>query len=193
MIWLKICLYAICAVIFLFAVYEILKNSEYFASALRGNVPFVSCPRPLRAAIVRTINAHYGDAKTLCDIGSGYGGLMRHIVRRCPVCATGLENMPISAVGAKMMSAITCGGRVRTIWCDAFEYLDGCDGFDIGIAYLGPGVNDKLARYIPKFRVLIVLDVPIGGVTPTRTIDVGHGHTHYGRKKYPHKLFIYER
>lgn len=193
MIYLNVFMYMLCVAIFVFIIYQTLKNIEYIISVHHHNIPFVASPRHLRRAVVREIKTHYPNAKTLCDIGSGYGGLMRYITRRCPVYATGLENMPMSVFWARVLTGITKSRRACTIWCDAFEYLDACDGFDIAVAYLGPGVNDTLARYIKKFRVLIVLDVPISNIKPTRVIDVGHGHTRYGRKKFPHKLFIYER
>lgn len=104
---------------------------------------------------------------------------------------TAIENMPLAVGISKIMDFIT-HTKSKTVWCDAFEYLGNSDGFDIAVAYLGPGVNGRLANYTDKFRVLITLDVPVDGFNPTRTIDVGHGGTYYGNKKFPHKLFIYE-
>lgn len=86
------------------------------------------------------------------------------------------------------------GGVVMCLWCDAFDYLKkNKQKFDVGVAYLGPGVNDRLLDVLDRFGVLIVLDVPITGKKPFRVIELGGGSTRYGRLKFPHKLFIYKK
>lgn len=192
---MKAILLLICAAIALLIVYLTLFCFEYNVCIARGKIPFVASRHIHRRAIANEINNHYSNMKTACDIGSGYGGMSRYIARRCKMNVVGLENMPMTALIAKI-GDIFSHGRTKTIWCDAFKYLDTSDGFDIGIAYLGPYTNNIIGKYRNKFRVIITLDVPIKSMHPTRTIALGHGHTTYGRightKKFPHKLFIYE-
>ncbi len=183
-------IFTIC--VFVFCVYVIWSRAEYIISAVRHNIPFVPSASVLRDAVVREIRHNYKDAKTVCEIGSGYGALARKISKECNVNVVALENMPFTFFIAKCADVLTRAGRVKTLWCDAFEYLDAGHKFDIGVAYLGPWVNGRLAKYKQNFRVLITLDVPVPGLKPVKIVDVGRGYTRYGRYKYPHKLFIYE-
>ncbi len=168
-----------------------LFNLEHAICFIRGCVPNEPSAYVLRRAVADEINAHYADMKTVCDIGAGYGGLMRYIARNCSMSVIGLENMWISATVSWIADKIhRCNSK--TIFCDAFKYMDAGHRFDIGVAYLGPGVNDDLGRFCDNFKVLITLDVPIKNLSPTRVVDVGHGFTRYGRAKYPHRLYVYE-
>lgn len=191
---MKAILLLICAAIGLWIVYLIMVCFEYNVCMIRHKIPFAASNRRHRRAVVNEINTHYTHMKTVCDIGSGYGGMSRYVARHCKMHVVGLENMPVTALIAKI-GDIGCG-RAKTVWCDAFKYLDACDGFDIGIAYMGPSVNSMIGKYKNKFRVIITLDVPISGMRPTRIIELGHGCTTYGRignrQNFPHKLFIYE-
>lgn len=184
-------LYLFVIALFVFVVYLVLKSVEYSFCVFHGQIPFVPSAGRLRRAVVNEINSHYADMQTACDIGAGYGGLARCVSRKCGKRVWALESMPMTAAILWVLNLFSFG-RVKTVWCDAFEYLKTSDGFDIGIAYLGPGVNWRLREYSEKFRVLITLDVPIDGLHPVRTIDVGRGFTRYGRKKFPHRLFVYE-
>ena len=145
----------------------------------------------LRRALVNEIDKHFPHATSLCDIGAGYGGLARYVAKHRKISVVALENMPFTITVARIINFIT-RSRVQIIKCDAFEYLKTSPRFDIGVAYLGPNVNHRLAEYVDKFNVIITFDVPIDGLKPTRIIDVGHGNTRYGFHKYPHKLFIYD-
>lgn len=133
----------------------------------------------------------FSDMHSVCDIGSGYGGMARMISRRCKMSTVGLENMPFAALVSKTKDIITFSHN-KTVWCDAFEYLAQSDGFDIAVAYMGPGFNEYLYKYQDKFRVLITLVIPADNMIPTRIISLGHGHTRYGRHLYPHKLYVYD-
>ena len=160
---------------------------------IKKQIPFVPSADVLRVAVANEICKNYPNAKTICDIGSGYGGLARYVARSGDFTVTALENMPFTFFIARVLSVFSCA-KVQNVRCDAFEYLKKYDGvFDVGVAYLGPHVNHRLVDILDKFRVLIVLDAPIPQIKPVRIVDVGHGYTRYGRKVYPHKLFIYTK
>lgn len=177
--------------LFIVIIYLFWKNMEYLACLWRGQIPFVPSPRGLRRALVREINTHYPNMKTACDIGAGYGGLARKIAGECKMRVTAIENMPLCAQISKIGNAMS-RAQCYTVCADAFEYLRTAPKFDIAVAYLGPGVNDRLAEFQNKFKVLITLDVPVGGLVPVRVVNAGPGVTRYGRSKYPHRLFVYE-
>ena len=177
--------------IFIGEIFLVISAIEYLWCTTHRQIPFVASSTHLRCALVTEIEKHYPNATSLCDIGAGYGGLARFVARNRDMTVVALENMPFTITVARAMNLIT-RSHVKIIKCDAFSYLESAAHFDIGVAYLGPAVNHRLAEYRNAFDTIITFDVPIDGLRPTRTIDVGHGSTHYGRRKYPHKLFVYD-
>ncbi|MBP5364100.1 MAG: class I SAM-dependent methyltransferase [Alphaproteobacteria bacterium] len=177
--------------IILLELHLFLSRGEYLWCVHHGQIPCVSSSKYLRHALVKEIEKHFPTATSLCDIGAGYGGLARYVAKHSDMMVVALENMPFTITVARMMNFIT-RSRVKIIKCDAFKYLKSSPRFDIGVAYLGPNVNPRLAEYKNQFDTIITFDVPIEKLKPTRIIDVGHGATPYGHKKYPHKLFVYD-
>lgn len=195
MLPVKILIYVATVALAVYVAYLFWKNVVekmiYFVCVAQGQVPLVPSDKRLRAAVVREISAHYPNMKTACEAGSGYGGLARKIARECGVRVTALEKTTVAALVSKIADIITRSNS-RTVWRDAFEYIEESDGFDIAVAYMGPEATRRLAGMKGKFRVLITLDFPVAGLAAKRAIDLKNGWTRYGRKKYPHKLFIYE-
>lgn len=189
-------IFLICFTVFIavLEIYWIVRCMEYARCAYqKKQVPFVASDRTLRRAVVREIASRYPNAKNICEIGSGYGGMARAIARRTGANVVALENMPFTYFVARVADFFTFARRVKTIKCDAFEFLGEYDGvFDVAVAYMGPGINDKLKPYMDKFRVLILLDVSLTDGGADYVVDLKHGFTRYGPLKYPHKLFIYE-
>lgn len=183
----------IVAIIFiaLLELYIFISSAEYIWCVFYNQIPYVASSKHLRRALVTEIRKHFKDATSLCDIGAGYGGLARYVANNHDMSVVALENMPFTITMARIINFIT-RSNVQIIKCDAFEYLVTAPKFDIGVAYLGPNVNYRLAKYTDKFNMLVTFDVPIEKLKPTRIINVGHGATSYGRHRYPHKLFIYD-
>ena len=188
---LLITAYLITFLTFIWMMYIILSRLEYIRCVSRRQIPFVKSSSYLRRAVADEINKHFRDATSVVDIGAGYGRLANYIARHCDVSVVALENMPFTITIARIVKFFT-RSPIQIIQCDAFEYLKTSPHFNIGVAYLGPNVNQRLAEYKNTFDVIITLDVPIESLTPTRITDVGHGATRYGRHKYPHKLFVYD-
>lgn len=188
----QILAYLIAFLIFVGELYILVYGVEYLWCVYhKKQIPFVHSSKYLRRVVTDEIRTHFPNATSACDIGAGYGGLARYVARHCKMSVVALENMPFTITIARIKNLIT-RSRVQIIKCDAFEYLKTSTHFNIGIAYLGPDINDRLAKYKNKFDAIITLDVPIEQLKPTRIIDVGHGATRYGRHKYPHKLFVYD-
>ncbi len=173
-------------------IYLLVRGAEYLYSAfILRQPPFVASNRRERRAIVRAIRDYCPDVATVCDIGSGDGGLSRYVARRCGCRVIGLENMPVAAMVSRI-GDLLCP-RVRTIHCDAFEYLANTDMvFDVAIAYLGPAFVSQLLQYKDKIRMLIVLDFEIQGTVATAVIHIGGRAMRYNGVLYPRKLFIYK-
>jgi len=191
MLALEIFIYAVTAALAIFVAYMFWDNVERTICLIRRQVPLVPSSRALRDAVIKEIKNHYPSMKTVCDIGSGYGGLARRIAHECDMRVVALENMTLPALMSKIADKIVRTNS-KTIWKDAFKYISESGGFDIAVAYLGPGVNKRLVEVGDKVRVLITLDVPVPGLAAVRIIDLPKGCTRYGCEKYPHRLFVYE-
>ncbi len=166
---------------------------HWWCLILKKQIPYMASDKKLRVAVANYISECCTGAKNVCEIGAGYGWLARHVAKKCGVSVQALENMPFTFGLAKILQLLSGPNSVQWVRCDAFNYLKGCNKkFDVGIAYLGPGVNDRLVDYLDCFGVLIVLDVPISNIKPFDVVEVGGGFTRYGRLKFPHKLFIYK-
>ena len=185
--------YALIVFLILLYVFFAIKFVEYiYCSRIRQQPPLVSSNRGLRRLVLQQIKTYYPHAKNICEIGSGLGGLARYLAKNTNANMYALENMPFTVLGAKFFDFIT-GTRCKTIWCDAFKWLNDTDKkIDVAIAYLGPSFTTTLSKYKNKIHVIISLDFEIENMRPTRTIDLGHGYTLYNHKKYPHRVFVYE-
>lgn len=186
-------IYFIAIALCVFEFFVGLQFIEYcYCVFVKKQAPFVPSAKCSRQITLCEIKKHYPNAKNVLEIGSGFGAFSRKIARNTNASVIGLENMPWCACISKILD-IFCFKKVKTVFCDAFKYLENTDKkFDIAIAYLGPKLTPKLLKYKNKIRVLIVLDFPLPDYKPTRTIYGGPGKTKMGGKEYPHKLYIYE-
>ncbi len=192
---MKTFLIILCVLMGVFILYKIIQNIERIICVFHFHqIPFVPSADALRCAVVQEIRTRYTNAKTVMEIGAGYGGLARQIARCTNATVYAIENMPFSFTVLKMFNFIFRTRNCIAIRADAFKYIRKMRRhIDIGIAYLGPGINDKLRPYAKKFRVLITLDAPIRGLKPTRIVDLSrYGSTRWNGIVWPHKLFIYE-
>ena len=190
---MRFVLYALVVFLILLYVFLAIKFVEYiYCAHIRQQPPLVSSARGLRRLVLQQIRTHYPHAKNICEIGSGLGGLARYIAKNTNANVYALENMPFTVLGARFFDFIT-HARSKTIWCDAFEWLDKTNKkIDVAIAYLGPSFTTRLPKYKNKIRVIISLDFEVANMRPTRVVDLGHGFTLYNHKKYPHRVFVYE-
>lgn len=185
--------YTLLVVVILVDIFLAVKFCEYvYCANIRHQPPMVASNRILRRTVINEIKSHYPHAKTICEIGSGFGGLARTVARNTRANVYALENMPFSAFVSKTVDTLSLCKNNKTVWCDAFEYLNNTDKkFDVAIAFLGPTLTPKLKKYTNKIRVLISLDFAIPTLSPTRIIEIGRGYTIYKKVKYPHRLFVY--
>ena len=190
---MQVFLYSLVVFLIVLYIFLAIKFVEYiYCVHVKNQPPLVGSSRDLHRLVVNQIKTYYDNAKNICEIGSGFGGLARDIANNTAADVWALENMPFTAGVSKFFDFIT-GARSKTIWCDAFDWLNKTDKkIDVAVAYLGPSFTKKLLKYKRKIRVIISLDFEIKGKKPTRVIDLGHGYTLYNHKKYPHRVFVYE-
>ena len=184
--------YFITFLIFITIVTCILNCFEYiFCVHIKKQAPFVPTCYRERKLLLKYIRENYPNAKTFCDVGSGWGGVARYIASKTNISVIGLENMPFSVMVSKILN-IFCFGKIKTIKCDAFEYLKKTKNkFDILYTYLSPDKVSHLLKYKNKFKVLITADFEIPNIKPDKIIPLNHGYTLFNNKKYPHTLYIY--
>ncbi len=158
---------------------------EGMIGMFKNIAPAVSAGRRQRAAIVDFIASEFPDAKTIVDIGSGWGAVVDDISKQLPGTAViGLEIMPISY----LYSEIRCAFRknAKFIFGDAFKFLNGSDKkFDIGITYLLSSEMRDVKKILSRFKVLIALDFPLPDVKPYKKIKLHHD------RFAQHYLYIY--
>ena len=190
---IKVLIYVLVVIVACVTGYYGVKFIEYSWNVIVSKTPpFVPANSTERAAVVQQINMFYPHAKTVLELGSGYGGLARYIARNTSAHVVGVERMPGAALISWVLDKLY---RVnsRTVWGNIYQYLENMDGrADIAVAYMGPEVTPRLATYSNKFGVLISVDFEIPDISPVRVIDVGNGYTRYAGKQYPHRLYVYE-
>ena len=189
-----IIIYTLLIALILVNIFIWVKLFEFiYCAHIRHQPPLVSSTKTAQKNIIKQINTKYPNAKNICEVGSGFGGLARAIARDTNSNVYALENMPFSAFISITMDKILHCKRNKTIWCDAFKFLDNTKiNFDIAVAYLGPTATPKIHKYKNKIKVLISQDFEIKNLVPKYVINLGKGYTIYNKKKYPHRLFIYE-
>lgn len=179
-----------------YCAFELFRNIEHaYCTFIKKQIPWVPSIKPLRRAVIHEIQKQIPNAKTAVEIGAGFGGMARMMAHDCDMNVWALENMPFCLLGMRIMNKITFSHNCHIIACDAFKYLEQTRRkFDVGVAYMGPVDNKRLAPVLHKFRILITIDAPIPNVTPTYTVDLSHyGFTRWGGKLYPHMLFVYRK
>ena len=186
-------IYVLLVVVACVTVYYGLRFIEYSWNVIVSKTPpFVPANSTERAAVVQQINMFYPHAKTVLELGSGYGELARYIAQNTSAHVVGVEKMPGAALISWVLDKLY---RVnsRTVWGNIYQYLENMNGrADIAVMYMGPNVNIASETYLNKFDVLISVDFEIPDISPVRVIDVGNGYTRYAGKKYPHRLYVYE-
>ncbi len=177
----------------IFVLLSICEN--IYSVRFRHQYPPVSCRARHGQVVADEIKKHYPNAKTAVDIGAGYGRLARAMTRVQGLKVIAIENMRFSIFVMRFLNFLFGTRQIKVVFADAFDYIKHSNKqFDIGVAYLGPVMNDRLKELTKKFKVIITLDVEIPGLKATRVVDVpGGGYTHYHYVgKFPHRLFVYE-
>ena len=175
-------------------IFLLIKLLEFiYCANIRHQPPFVASGKLSRKSVIQQITTKYPNAKNICEIGSGFGGLARTIARGTNANVYALENMPFTAFVSKTLDKLTHCKNNTTVWCDAFKFLAETDKkFDIAIAYMGPTATPMLTKYKTKIKVLISLDFEIPNLPPVFVLNTEPGYTIYNKRKYPHRLFIYD-
>lgn len=145
---------------------------EHAICFIRKHAPSIPSGNKVRKTIVNHIFNECPDAKTIVDIGSGWGGMARTVAKHKPsVRIIGLEFMPMPYIFASLRNL--CRKNIKFVFGDAFKYLKNTDKkFDIGIVYLLTPEMGYVKDVISKFKMLFVLNYPLPNIKPTKKIKL---------------------
>jgi hypothetical protein len=174
-------------IVIVIAVLSLLYCAEMIVGAIIGLAPKVQSSRRLRDAVVRELGKM--DFNSVCDIGSGFGGMCERVARAFPSARVfGIEIMPmpfIMSIVARFFGLIP--RRVNFKLGNFFSRVKKSDGFDVGISYQLPNASKRVeSEIMDKFKILIVLDFPLPNRAPTRKIKL---HRDFLGQ---HWLYVYE-
>ncbi|MCL1892502.1 MAG: class I SAM-dependent methyltransferase [Alphaproteobacteria bacterium] len=162
-ITLIVLLYLICLVLFAIGVEQVFH-------LILGKAPSLASQNKLREAALQQIARDSSDAKTIIDIGSGWGGLAREIARRFPNARVyGAELFPMPYLYSKLRGIFF--KNTKFVLGNAFKFMKN-QNFDIGITYLLPEQMAQVQEYHKHFKMLIVIDFPLPDAQPVRKIKL---------------------
>ena len=73
-------------------IYDNIQYYILYCACVRHQPPFVASPDLSRKLVVSEIIKNYTNAKNICEIGSGFGGLARAVARNTNANVYALEN-----------------------------------------------------------------------------------------------------
>jgi len=148
--------------------------------------PSLASGNKLRDAVIQQILCDSPNAKTIIDIGSGWGGLTREIARKFSNAQVfGAELFPMPYLYSWLRSIFF--KNTKFIYGDAFKLLKNTNqNFDIGITYLLPEQMAEVRPFMKRFKTLIAIDFPLPDVVPSRKIKLHKDHL--GQ----HWIFVYQ-
>lgn len=166
LVYLYLIVYAIvCISIFTIGV-------EQMVCFAKRQAPSVPSNRGLRKAVVKQIKEDLPEVKTILDIGSGWGTMVRSVAKNNPNAkVTGIEIMPTPFVYSIVRGIFSRNSKI--IFGDAFKYLEkGQEQIDLGITYLLTPEMKNVERFLSRFKVLYALDFPLPDVKPYKKIKL---------------------
>ncbi len=173
-------------VFILFDIIILTLGVEQLLMIFKRVAPEVPSTKYMRGAVLDAINKEMPGVKSIVDIGSGWGGMVRMLARRFPnASVTGIEIMPTPYVCSWLSVAFY--KNVKIVFGNAFKYLGAMNGkADVGIAYLLTPMMHDVERYLPKFKILMVLDFPLPNTKPVRKVKL------HRDRLGQHWLYIYK-
>ncbi|MDL2295853.1 class I SAM-dependent methyltransferase [Lachnospiraceae bacterium OttesenSCG-928-E19] len=123
-------------------------------------------------AVVKQIQEIFPDAKTILDIGSGWGTMVRTVAKK---------NRNAQVVGVEILFLPYVYSIIRSVFVrnakfvrgDAFKYINKDNKkFDIGITYLLTPEMRNVQKVLSHFDVLISVDFPLPDIKPTHKIKI---------------------
>lgn len=165
---------------YLYIVFVVVFSVGVFAFGIESIIAVSrrqSPPLPSGARLRQVVSdqiAQYGSAKTVIDVGSGWGTMVRQIAREFPDKQVwGIERMFLPYIYSVVRNMFVKNAVL--VRGDAFEKICSEDQhYDIGITYLQMNQMARLKEFRNRFDVLLVLDFPFVDLAPTQKIKLHH-------------------
>lgn len=174
-------------VLVIFSVLIFLIGLEHLVYAAFGVSPPLPSGKKLADAVVQQIAVDCPGAKTIVDIGSGWGTMVLNVAKEFPnATVIGLEIMPTPFICSCIQGRSIKNATFRL--GNAFKFLQKKEHrFDVGITYLIPHEMKEVDKFLSQFKILIVLDFPIPARTPYKKVKLHHG------PRAQHWLYVYKK
>jgi hypothetical protein len=145
---------------------------DVFINTVSGRAPSISTRCKNRDAVVRQIVKEIPNAKTILDIGSGWGAMVKTVARALPNAQVlGIEIMPTPYIYSLFRCLFVRNARFRM--GNVFKFLARRDdNFDVGIAYLLTPEMTKVEKLLSRFKVLLAVDFPLPNVKPYKKVKL---------------------
>lgn len=173
-----------------FAIFDIVilvLGIEQMVGFYKNMAPEVPASRKLRAGVVAQIKKDMADTKSILDIGSGWGTMVKSVGRAFPsAVVTGIEIMPLPYV----YSSIRCmfNKNIKIFLGNAFKVLKKKNQkFDVAIAYLLTPEMKNVENFLSRFKMLIAVDFPLPDIKETEKVKLHKDR--FGQ----HYLYIYKK
>jgi len=161
--------------------------AEQVFCILRNIAPSISAGPKSRNAVIKQIQQEFPNAKTILDIGSGWGTLACNIAKKFPDAkVSGIEIMYAPFVFSAIRSWFY--KNVKFVRTDAFKYLNKTsDKFDVGVTFLLSCEMVDVKKLLSRFKILIAVDFALPeDIKPYKIIKLNRGLTKQ------HWLYVYK-
>ncbi|MCL2737641.1 MAG: class I SAM-dependent methyltransferase [Alphaproteobacteria bacterium] len=148
--------------------------------------PKVPSQKKMRNVIMAEIHKNFPDAKTIIDIGSGWGGMAMRAAREFPHAdAVGIELMPLPFCCATVSRCLLGPKNCRFAFGNAVRFIKD-KKFDIAVCYSGPELMKAIEPHRDNFKVVLSIDFPLPNIAPSRTVTL------HKDRMGQHVLYVYE-
>ena len=164
--------YLYLVVFILFDLFLFVLGFEIFITNIKGRAPEIPSTIKQRMAVVKQIHKFAPNAKTIIDIGSGWGTMVRTVAKKNKHAKViGVEIMPLPYIYSLIRSVFV--RNAKFVRADAFKYINKDNKkFDVGITYLLTPEMRNVQKVLSHFDVLISVDFPLPDVKPTQKIKI---------------------
>ncbi|MDR0727194.1 MAG: class I SAM-dependent methyltransferase [Rickettsiales bacterium] len=179
--------YLYLVVFIIFDIVILTLGIEQMVGFYKNMAPEVPASKKLRQGVAAQIKKDMVDVKSILDIGSGWGTMVKTVARAFPKASvTGIEIMPLPFV----YSSIRCllNKNVKIVLGNAFKVLKKKnEKFDVAIAYLLTPEMKNVEGFLSGFKILIAVDFPLPDVKESEKIKLHKDR--FGQ----HYLYVYKK
>jgi hypothetical protein len=148
----------------------------FYRGALSGRIPLYLSNRATIEALLAIADQH--QAKSIVDLGAGFGGMVRGLARNHPETnVIGIENAPLTWLIGFIANRTTSRRRSGAIdWRFGSLWQADLGKFDLVYAFLSPepmpALWEKAKNEMPPGSLLVSNSFPVPDVTPSEIVEL---------------------